>query len=35
MKMRWIRHVTPIAAKEIAYRLLVGTPEGKSLLRRY
>jgi hypothetical protein len=34
MRMRWTRHVAPIAAKWIAYRILMGTPEGKSLLLR-
>jgi hypothetical protein len=33
-RMRWARHVARLGEKRNAYRLLVGKPEGKRLLRR-
>jgi hypothetical protein len=33
-RMRWAGHVARMAGKRIAYRLLVGKPEGKRPLRR-
>jgi hypothetical protein len=33
-RMRWAGHVTRIAEKRNAYRILVGEPEGKRPLRR-
>jgi hypothetical protein len=33
-RMRWARHVTRMGDKRIAYRILVGRPEGKRPLGR-
>jgi hypothetical protein len=33
-RMRWARHVAQMGEKQNAYRILVGKPEGKRLLRR-
>jgi hypothetical protein len=33
-RMRWVRHVARMVAKRNAYRILLGKPEGKRLLRR-
>jgi hypothetical protein len=33
-KMKWARHIARMRKKRIAYRILVGKPEGKRLLRR-
>jgi hypothetical protein len=33
-RMRWAGHVARMGEKRIAYRILVGKPEGKKLLRR-
>jgi hypothetical protein len=33
-RMRWAGHVAQMGQKRIAYRLLVGNPEGKRPLRR-
>jgi len=33
-KMRWVEHVTRMGERRGVYRVMVGKPEGKSLLRR-
>jgi hypothetical protein len=33
-RMRWAEHVAQMGEKRNAYRILVGTPEGKRPLRR-
>ena len=32
--MRWVEHVTRMGERRGVYRVMVGKPEGKSLLRR-
>jgi hypothetical protein len=33
-RVRWARHVARVVERRVAYRILVGKPEGKRLLRR-